>query len=1126
MNKIKKSLAILLTLAMVLSVTIPAALAAGESYDVSITGKTAAAVEAEIQNMLNDTSAGDTVTVIGSKTDEVETITLDIPEDVTLVWTAESSGLCFEISGGGTFEVAEGGKIEIFEDFGMVIRVTTGNVTVSGGSVSGTGQQVSVIDVDYGDIIISGGEVLADGEYHVSYAASINYFGTIMIIGGTVTALGEYDPPFAIYSGGGLAAYLAGTCTGNFLGHAQKSIIVEVDSLDIPTSRGGTNDGLTHKAGAAIDTVIWDVSGQTPVISFDHGAYTIPWKVPEVTPPAPPVKYAVRHRESGELFTTLNQAIAAVKGAGHTSFVLEVIGDVSETSNVIIDTEHVTIVGAEGAHTFAFSEPAPGEGFKFSVEGGGTLTLGEGQESDILTIAHTVLVTNGSIHVNDGVTIKGASIALRLIGADATGAITGGRFEGIGIPNRSGTGLDLSGGARITEISGGVFVGNIDAAHVSDLGTRIETISGGAFYQTDPNTTLHGSAVFLQNDAEIGEISGGYFESSRTSALAIARGAKVDEISGGDFVMLPSGTSRSAAIWMQNGSESEGFVGSTIGTISGGHMRGGIFGVMSVAGYGECYLNYITGGTIEGIVALQNDKGSIITEISGGEIIGDTGILNASSIGTISGDVKIQGNDGYGIFNYTGGIIDEISGGMIVSNDDAITNSGTIDLISGGTFIGRFSALYCSSNGAINTITNGVFWGTYSEAIVLANAPVRLEPGLDTQKGLGRYWGMDGKIFNKESLVNYPSNAKLDETYFMSTEAEAVAGITETQFKYLRLSVLVPTYTVTYDPGEHGTFTAVTHSDLESGTATPAAPDALGESNWIFTGWLPEVSDTVTQDITYIAQWKSAGKEDPKPVDPTPTDPKPVVPPVTPFIADHLAYIIGYPEGDVRPNNNILRSEVATVFFRLLTEQMRADHWTQSNPYPDVSTGQWFNNAISVMSSMGIVKGCSDGTFQPNAAITRAELAAIAARFAKLMDMAPTNDLIFSDVAGHWAQADIQYAAAIGWVNGYPDGMYRPEQNITRAEFMTLVNRMLGRAPETAEDLLHDDMVIWADNADVNAWYYLAVQEATNSHKPEYKTGRFVPGLKFEYERWTEMTTTPDWSKLETAWATAHSIEE
>ena len=218
---------------------------------------------------------------------------------------------------------------------------------------------------------------------------------------------------------------------------------------------------------------------------------------------------------------------------------------------------------------------------------------------------------------------------------------------------------------------------------------------------------------------------------------------------------------------------------------------------------------------------------------------------------------------------------------------------------------------------------------------------------------------------------------------------------------------------------------------------------------------------------------------------------------------DHYAYIVGYPNGNVEPNGNITRAEVATIFFRLLTEEVRTANSTQSNSLSDVTRGQWFNHAVSTLSSMGIVKGHNDGTFAPNAPITRAEFAAIAARFD---DKNTDTSSKFTDIASHWAKNEIGIAANKGWINGYPDGTFRPNQYITRAEAMTLVNRVLNRLPENSSDLL-DSMIKWPDNSDASAWYYLAVQEATNSHYYKTKENKF--------EKWTKLRETRDWTELE-----------
>ena len=219
---------------------------------------------------------------------------------------------------------------------------------------------------------------------------------------------------------------------------------------------------------------------------------------------------------------------------------------------------------------------------------------------------------------------------------------------------------------------------------------------------------------------------------------------------------------------------------------------------------------------------------------------------------------------------------------------------------------------------------------------------------------------------------------------------------------------------------------------------------------------------------------------------------------------DHYAYIIGYGNNDVRPQNNITRAEVATIFFRLLTDETREANMTKSNGYNDVKNGDWFCCAVSTLSKMGIIKGYEDGSFKPNDPISRAEFAAIAARFDPDGDKTPAT---FADVTSHWAKDEISIAANHGWIKGYEDGSFKPDQKITRAETMTLVNRVLNRLPETKDDL-HKDMKTWVDNMDETAWYYLDVQEATNSHYFKNKTST-------KFEQWTDLRDTRDWSELE-----------
>ena len=319
------------------------------------------------------------------------------------------------------------------------------------------------------------------------------------------------------------------------------------------------------------------------------------------------------------------------------------------------------------------------------------------------------------------------------------------------------------------------------------------------------------------------------------------------------------------------------------------------------------------------------------------------------------------------------------------------------------------------------------------------------------------------------------------------------------------------TYEVTGDiPSDAGAVPAAAKVK-KGGSYTVAPVQTTSQSRYTFSGWringsgdvVTEIKD-IQQDVKLIGVWtrrsSGGGGGSSRPTVDIPDDV-----PTGLNGDDHFAYIVGYPNGNVEPNGNITRAEVATIFFRLLTEEVRTANSTQSNSLSDVTRGQWFNHAVSTLSSMGIVKGHNDGTFAPNAPITRAEFAAIAARFD---DKNTDTSSKFTDIASHWAKNEIGIAANKGWINGYPDGTFRPNQYITRAEAMTLVNRVLNRLPENSSDLL-DSMIKWPDNSDASAWYYLAVQEATNSHAYSDKS------KDDKYEKWTTIRDARDWTELE-----------
>ena len=292
---------------------------------------------------------------------------------------------------------------------------------------------------------------------------------------------------------------------------------------------------------------------------------------------------------------------------------------------------------------------------------------------------------------------------------------------------------------------------------------------------------------------------------------------------------------------------------------------------------------------------------------------------------------------------------------------------------------------------------------------------------------------------------------------------------------------------------------------VAKGSATPDFDgDTPTRSGYTFMGWSPTVAETVTADVTYIAQWKRNGGHYPSKPDNTVEIPDEDALGLN--MDDHFAYIIGYPDGTVQPNGQITRAEATTIFFRLLTEESRSANLTKTNGYTDVASDAWYNTAVSAMTKAGIVDGYPDGTFRPDAPITRAEMAKIISLFAKL----DKSESRFSDIAGHWAEAYIKLAAGNGWIAGYPDGTFGPQRNITRAETATMINRVIDRVPSEESHLLSRGvMQIWPD-ANPGDWFYLAMQEATNSHDYE-RNAKWAAAD----EQWTALRETRDWKALE-----------
>lgn len=301
-------------------------------------------------------------------------------------------------------------------------------------------------------------------------------------------------------------------------------------------------------------------------------------------------------------------------------------------------------------------------------------------------------------------------------------------------------------------------------------------------------------------------------------------------------------------------------------------------------------------------------------------------------------------------------------------------------------------------------------------------------------------------------------------------------------------------------------------------TGTAKGSTAQAKSGARFDGWYSADGTLLSKELTFVptkkdgAVWQgttyyarfSAQRRPSTPSTPAkPDETKPTLAPIPEMLngEDHYAYLLGYEDGTVRPNGSISRAEVATVLFRLLKDDVRMQNLTKDNAYSDVSDTAWYAAAVSTLSKMGIISGYPDGTFRPNAPITRAEFAAMIARFD---ETAKSADTPFTDISGHWAENAIGKAYGNGWVEGSSKTVFCPESNLTRAETATLLNRVLHRLPEKESDLLANQ-IVWPDNPKT-FWGYLAIQEATNSHEYERK----ADGV---YETQTAKRENRDWSK-------------
>lgn len=325
--------------------------------------------------------------------------------------------------------------------------------------------------------------------------------------------------------------------------------------------------------------------------------------------------------------------------------------------------------------------------------------------------------------------------------------------------------------------------------------------------------------------------------------------------------------------------------------------------------------------------------------------------------------------------------------------------------------------------------------------------------------------------------------------------------------------------TLSYEPNdaELGSVSSASET-VAAVTDTAKGSTAQAKSGARFDGWYSTDGTFLSKELTFVptkkdgAVWQgttyyahfSAKRSPSTPSTPAkPDETKPTLAPIPEMLngEDHYAYLLGYEDGTVRPNGSISRAEVATVLFRLLKDDVRMQNLTKDNAYSDVSDTAWYAAAVSTLSKMGVISGYPDGTFRPNAPITRAEFAAMIARFD---ETAKSADTPFTDISGHWAENAIGKAYGNGWVEGSSKTVFCPESNLTRAETATLLNRVLHRLPEKESDLLANQ-IAWPDNPET-FWGYLAIQEATNSHEYERK----ADGV---HETQTVKRENRDWSK-------------
>ena len=571
-----------------------------------------------------------------------------------------------------------------------------------------------------------------------------------------------------------------------------------------------------------------------------------------------------------------------------------------------------------------------------------------------------------------------------------------------------------------------------------------------------------------------------------------------------------------ASFTMSGKSEISSNTAKTTSTTRGG---GGVY----LVGNGSRFI--MNDGFITDNVAENSCGGAIFSEnwrgitLNGGSITGNSAKMHGGAI--YIKNVNLKDNP----------LEDEVlnvAAGVTITDNHCGGNGGGIAAMKDVTVkIAKNSALY---NNTAETIGDDVYSGSGNQLnlpeatemsgdLILSsdNVPITDWYYDGFKDASTRYrWGEKYSELDRDATVaNGALTYKTEIYYEIFKPVENFKGTIALKAAHAQLFTL--TYNVTGDLPEGYTEPTAQSMLVGSKYTVAEVPESVTgtkdgvNGTFTFAGWkdkdgkILSGEQELTGDVTLYGVWtftKKSSSGGHRPSNPPVTIPDDV--PTGLNGKDHYAYVVGYPDGMVYPQKNITRAEVATIFFRLLEDETREANMTKSNGYNDMKDGAWYTCAVSTLSKMGIIKGYEDGSFKPDASISRAEFAAIAARFDPDGDKTPAT---FSDVSSHWAKDEISIAANHGWIKGYEDGSFKPDQKITRAETMTLVNRVLKRLPETKDDL-HKDMKTWPDNQNESAWFYLAVQEATNSHYQKLKKDG-------THETWESMRETRDWAALE-----------